>query len=104
MMSSLETADLFSFVCVVKMVRLLLLLLATAWMFSEASISLSRTQSLRMAIILFRHGDRSPISTYRTDPYKNYPWIGGFLALQPVNYFFFLLHKPTVNKISCRKE
>uniref|UniRef100_A0A8D8AXB9 Testicular acid phosphatase homolog n=2 Tax=Culex pipiens TaxID=7175 RepID=A0A8D8AXB9_CULPI len=65
------------------MVRLLLLLLVTGWMYSEASISLSRTQSLRMAIVLFRHGDRSPISTYQTDPYRNYPWIGGFLALQP---------------------
>ncbi|XP_055613821.1 lysosomal acid phosphatase-like [Uranotaenia lowii] len=39
--------------------------------------------SLRMVIILFRHGDRAPIKTYPTDPHLNYPWVGGLEALQP---------------------
>ena len=28
--------------------------------------------------LLFRHGDRTPIAAYPTDPYKDYPWPGGW--------------------------
>lgn len=30
---------------------------------------------------MHRHGDRSPVSTYPTDPYADYPWPGGLGAL-----------------------
>lgn len=32
---------------------------------------------------LHRHGDRSPQKSYLNDPYKDYPWPGGFGALSP---------------------
>ena len=27
---------------------------------------------------MWRHGDRTPISPYKTDPYSDYPWPGGW--------------------------
>ncbi|XP_065089059.1 prostatic acid phosphatase-like [Ochlerotatus camptorhynchus] len=49
----------------------------------EASVRFGSSRSLQKVIIFFRHGDRSPINTYKTDPNVDYPWIGGYLALQP---------------------
>ncbi|XP_053696710.1 lysosomal acid phosphatase-like [Sabethes cyaneus] len=42
--------------------------------------------SLVMLIAIFRHGVRSPITTFPTDPNANYPWVGGFEALQPEGF------------------
>ncbi|KAL1403873.1 hypothetical protein pipiens_005524 [Culex pipiens pipiens] len=36
-----------------------------------------------MVLALFRHGVRSPIVTFPTDPHANYPWVGGMESLQP---------------------
>jgi len=33
---------------------------------------------LRQVHLLFRHGDRTPISAFPTDPWKDYPWPGGW--------------------------
>uniref|UniRef100_A0A8D8K5E8 Testicular acid phosphatase homolog n=1 Tax=Culex pipiens TaxID=7175 RepID=A0A8D8K5E8_CULPI len=38
---------------------------------------------LQMVLALFRHGVRSPIVTFPTDPHANYPWVGGMESLQP---------------------
>lgn len=51
-----------------------------------ALASLSYSQStLRMVTVLFRHGARSPATTYPTDPHREYPWIGGYEALTVVS-------------------
>jgi len=36
------------------------------------------TKGLLQVHLLFRHGDRTPIAAYPTDPYKNYSWPGGW--------------------------
>ncbi|XP_055594300.1 lysosomal acid phosphatase-like isoform X1 [Uranotaenia lowii] len=56
---------------------------APSWCDAASSFSSGSLRSLQMAILMFRHGDRSPITTYPTDPHKDYPWIGGYVALQP---------------------
>lgn len=33
---------------------------------------------------LTRHGDRAPVQSYPLDPYKDFPWPGGYGALSPV--------------------
>ncbi|XP_076233585.1 lysosomal acid phosphatase-like [Calliopsis andreniformis] len=40
-----------------------------------------QTSSIRQAIFVFRHGDRTPTETYPKDPYKNYEWPGGWGSL-----------------------
>ncbi|EDS35521.1 lysosomal acid phosphatase [Culex quinquefasciatus] len=37
--------------------------------------------TLRMVTVLFRHGARSPATTYPTDPHRDYPWFGGYQAM-----------------------
>lgn len=39
------------------------------------------SKTLRQVVILFRHGARTPIFTYNSDPFKNYQWPGGKGAL-----------------------
>ncbi|CAD7084870.1 unnamed protein product [Hermetia illucens] len=39
--------------------------------------------TLKAVSMLFRHGDRSPAVPYPLDPYRNYPWPGGYGALSP---------------------
>ncbi|XP_072935695.1 lysosomal acid phosphatase-like isoform X1 [Epargyreus clarus] len=39
------------------------------------------SKTLRLAIILFRHGARTPESTYKSDPFKNYQWPDGLGSL-----------------------
>ena len=36
------------------------------------------TKGLLQVHLLYRHGDRTPIAAYPTDPYKNYSWPGGW--------------------------
>lgn len=42
------------------------------------------SKTLRLVIILFRHGARTPVSTYRSDPYRNYQWPDGYGSLTNV--------------------
>ncbi|CAD7084879.1 unnamed protein product [Hermetia illucens] len=37
--------------------------------------------TLKAVAMLFRHGDRSPTMSYPLDPYRDYPWPGGYGAL-----------------------
>ncbi|KAM3958304.1 LOW QUALITY PROTEIN: prostatic acid phosphatase [Aphomia sociella] len=39
------------------------------------------SKTLRLVIILFRHGARTPTHTYKSDPYKNYQWRDGLGSL-----------------------
>ncbi|XP_075981914.1 lysosomal acid phosphatase-like isoform X2 [Anticarsia gemmatalis] len=39
------------------------------------------SKTLRLVIILFRHGARTPVSSYNSDPFKNYQWPDGFGSL-----------------------
>ncbi|XP_026764197.2 lysosomal acid phosphatase-like [Galleria mellonella] len=39
------------------------------------------SKTLRLVIILFRHGARTPTHTYKSDPYKNYQWPDGLGSL-----------------------
>lgn len=39
------------------------------------------SKTLRIVVILFRHGARAPVSTYNSDPYKNYQWPDGLSSL-----------------------
>ncbi|KAK9306122.1 hypothetical protein QLX08_003169 [Tetragonisca angustula] len=41
--------------------------------------------SLRQVIFVFRHGDRTPTSTYPNDPYRDYNWQGGWGFLTKVS-------------------
>lgn len=44
---------------------------------------------LEMVILVFRHGDRTPILSYPNDPYKDYDYDGlGLGALTPVRNTF----------------
>lgn len=71
------------FIAAVIMIKIAILVLIVAITNSEAATTFSKPKSLQMVIVLFRHGDRSPINTYPTDPHKDHPWIGGYLSLQP---------------------
>lgn len=42
----------------------------------------SENDSLRMILTLFRHGTRSPVQSFPTDPHADYPWLNGFGELQ----------------------
>ena len=35
-------------------------------------------RGLKQVHLLFRHGDRTPIAAYPTDPWKDFPWPGGW--------------------------
>ncbi|CAD7084876.1 unnamed protein product [Hermetia illucens] len=39
--------------------------------------------TLKAVSMLFRHGDRAPGMAYPLDPYRDYPWPGGYEALSP---------------------
>ncbi|KAG6455567.1 lysosomal acid phosphatase-like [Manduca sexta] len=39
------------------------------------------SKTLRVVVILFRHGARTPTSTYKSDPFKNYQWPDGLGSL-----------------------
>ncbi|XP_035430321.1 prostatic acid phosphatase-like [Spodoptera frugiperda] len=39
------------------------------------------SKTLRLVIILFRHGARTPVESYNSDPYKNYQWPDGLGGL-----------------------
>ncbi|XP_068628776.1 lysosomal acid phosphatase-like [Battus philenor] len=39
------------------------------------------SKTLRLVIILFRHGARTPTSNYKSDPFKNYQWPDGLGSL-----------------------
>lgn len=39
------------------------------------------SKTLRLVIIVFRHGARTPVKSYNSDPYKNYQWPNGFGSL-----------------------
>ncbi|XP_059049195.1 lysosomal acid phosphatase-like [Achroia grisella] len=39
------------------------------------------SKTLRLVVILFRHGARTPTHTYKSDPYKNYQWPNGLGSL-----------------------
>lgn len=38
-------------------------------------------KTLRLVVVLFRHGARTPVSTYNSDPFKNYQWADGLGSL-----------------------
>ncbi|XP_032513529.2 prostatic acid phosphatase-like [Danaus plexippus] len=42
------------------------------------------SKTLRLVIIVFRHGARTPISSYKSDPFKNYQWPDGLGSLTNV--------------------
>lgn len=42
------------------------------------------SKTLRLVIILFRHGARAPVSSYNSDPYKNYQWPDGLGSITNV--------------------
>ncbi|CAH2068954.1 unnamed protein product, partial [Iphiclides podalirius] len=39
------------------------------------------SKTLRLVIVLFRHGARTPVTTYKSDPFKNYQWPDGLGSL-----------------------
>ncbi|KAH9638955.1 hypothetical protein HF086_005036 [Spodoptera exigua] len=39
------------------------------------------SKTLRLVVILFRHGARTPVESYNSDPYKNYQWPEGLGGL-----------------------
>ncbi|KAL0849925.1 hypothetical protein ABMA28_011852 [Loxostege sticticalis] len=42
------------------------------------------SKTLRLVVILFRHGARNPTHTYKSDPFKNYQWPDGLGSLTNV--------------------
>lgn len=50
------------------------------------------------ALQLFRHGDRSPIKAYPTDPYQEKDWPQGFGQLSQVLLFPILSEDNKINK------
>ncbi|KOB74386.1 Lysosomal acid phosphatase [Operophtera brumata] len=38
-------------------------------------------RSTSLAVVLFRHGARTPVVSYNSDPYKNYQWPDGLGGL-----------------------
>ncbi|CAH0722839.1 unnamed protein product, partial [Brenthis ino] len=42
------------------------------------------SKTLRLVIIFFRHGARTPVSSYKSDPFKNYQWPDGLGSLTNV--------------------
>ncbi|XP_037910679.1 lysosomal acid phosphatase-like [Hermetia illucens] len=40
-----------------------------------------RESTLKAVSMLFRYGDRAPAVPYPLDPYRDYPWPGGYEAL-----------------------
>lgn len=49
-------------------------------------------EGLEQVHLLFRHGDRTPIAAYPNDPWKDYPWPGGWgqLTKRGINRHFQL--------------
>lgn len=39
-----------------------------------------------MVLAMFRHGARSPVQSFPTDPHADYPWINGKEELQPLGF------------------
>ncbi|KAL4721061.1 hypothetical protein ACJJTC_003348 [Scirpophaga incertulas] len=42
------------------------------------------SKTLRLVVIFFRHGARTPTTTYKSDPFKNYQWPDGLGSLTNV--------------------
>lgn len=59
----------------------LVLIIGTILFAYTAFASSLKDNTIQQVTFLFRHGDRTPLRTYPTDPYKNYSWPGGWGAL-----------------------
>ncbi|XP_047362325.1 lysosomal acid phosphatase-like [Vespa velutina] len=59
----------------------LVLIIGTILFAYTAFASSLKDDTIQQVIFLFRHGDRTPLKTYPSDPYKNYSWPGGWGAL-----------------------
>lgn len=65
---------------------LFLLLVVVVYMNKDVSCRPSESDSLRMILTLFRHGTRSPVQSFPSDPHADYPWLNGLGELQPQGY------------------
>ncbi|XP_073512529.1 testicular acid phosphatase homolog isoform X2 [Phyllobates terribilis] len=59
----------------------LLLVCSSALILGDSSL---RIDNLTFVVVVYRHGDRSPIDTYPTDPYKDTVWDNGLQQLTQV--------------------
>lgn len=91
-----NTIQQVTFVSIVSMLThtyMLYRVLLTIQSVQTISIILTHDSYLIYVFLqLFRHGDRTPLKTYSSDPYKNYSWPGGWGALTTVksmNFSFF---------------
>ncbi|XP_062547719.1 lysosomal acid phosphatase-like [Armigeres subalbatus] len=61
-------------------------LVIVVYMTETVSSRSPNSDSLRMVLALFRHGARSPVQSFPTDPHADYPWIKGKEELQPLGF------------------
>ncbi|XP_065089048.1 testicular acid phosphatase homolog isoform X2 [Ochlerotatus camptorhynchus] len=65
---------------------LFVLLVVQVYMNKDVSCQPSEGDSLRMILTLFRHGARSPVQSFPSDPHADYPWLNGPGELQPQGF------------------
>ncbi|KAL2719342.1 putative acid phosphatase 5 isoform X2 [Vespula squamosa] len=59
----------------------LVLIIGTILFAYTAFATSIKDNTIQQVTFLFRHGDRTPLRTYPSDPHKNYSWPGGWGAL-----------------------